>query len=106
MNRPTITIEGKTYELPRPKCGAWRKLVEADKNTREVFSEDFVENRCAYLASVFGGGLTTEYLLDNMYLDEITQVYREVMNFYIAQLVAPKLEEAEKNGNEGDAKIQ
>lgn len=106
MKRPTITIEGKTYELQRPKGVAWRKLLETDKNTREVFSEDFIENRCAYLALAFGDGLTEEYLLNNMYLDEIMQAYREAVNYYIGQIVAPKLEKSEKNGSAGDTTIQ
>lgn len=105
MKRPTITINGKKYELPKPKCGVWRKLLEADKNTREVFSEDFIENRCAFLAEAFGGGLTADFLLDNMYLEDSVQAYREVVNFMIGELT-PKLEEAEKNGNAGDTTIQ
>ncbi|MBR2518231.1 MAG: hypothetical protein IKE46_00370 [Selenomonadaceae bacterium] len=105
MKRPTITVNGKTYELPKPKCGVWRKLMEADKNTREVFSEDFIENRCAFLAEAFGGGLTADFLLDNMYLEDAMQAYREVTKFMIDELT-PKLEEAEKNGNAGDTTIQ
>lgn len=101
MKRPTITINGKKYELPKPKCGVWRKLMEADKNTREVFSEDFIENRCEFLAEAFGGGLTTEFLLDNLYLEDAAQAYREVTKFMIGELT-PKLEETEKNGSAGD----
>lgn len=105
MKRPTITIGGKTYELPKPKCGAWRKLMEADKNTREVFSEEFIENRCAFLAEAFGGGLTAEFLLDNLYLEDAMQAYRDVTKFMIEELT-PKLEEAEKNGGAGGTTTQ
>lgn len=105
MKRPTITIDGKKYELPKPKCGVWRKLMEADKNTREVFSEEFIENRCAFLAEAFGGGLTTEFLLDNLYLEDAMAAYREVTKFMIEELT-PKLEEAEKNGGEGGTTTQ
>lgn len=105
MKRPTITINGKTYELPKPKCGVWRKLLEHDKNNREVFTEDFIENRCAFLAEAFGGGLTMEFLLDNLYLEDALRIYREVLTFIIGELT-PKLEEAEKNGGAGGTTIQ
>lgn len=105
MKRPTITIDGKTYELPKPKCGVWRKLLEHDKNNREVFTEDFIENRCAFLAEAFGGGLTMEFLLDNLYLEDALRIYREVLTFIIGELT-PKLEEAEKNGGAGGTTIQ
>ena len=105
MGRPTITIDGKIFVMPKPKCGVWRKLMVYDKNNREVFSEDFIEKRCAFLAEAFGGGLTADYLLDNLYLDEAANVYREVINYMLGE-ITPKLEEAEKNASEGDATEQ
>ena len=105
MKKPTITIDGKIYELPRPKCGVWRKLLECDKNHGEVFAEDFIEKRCEFLAEVYGNGLTVDKLLDELYLDEIIADYRAVTKYLIEQLT-PKLEEVEKNASEGDAKTQ
>ena len=105
MGRPTINIEGKLFIMPKPKGGAWRKLMAYDKNNREVFSEDFIEKRCEFLAEAFGGGLTADYLLDNLYLDEITLAYREVTSYMLGE-ITPKLEEAEKNVSEGDATEQ
>ncbi len=105
MNTPTIIIDSKTYELPRLKGSAWRKFMAFEKDHNDVFSEDFIETRCAFLADIFGGGLTADVLLDNLYLEEIIQAYRDVANYIIGRLSA-KLEEAEKNVDAGDKKEQ
>lgn len=102
MDRPTITVGGKTYEMPRPKCGAWRRLLEFEKNHGKIFAEDAIEQRCEFLAEFYGGGLTADKLLDELYLDEIVPAVRAVMN-YLVGTMAPKLETAEKNVSEGDA---
>ena len=102
MDRPTITIGGKTYELPRPKCGAWRRLLEFDKNHGNLFTEDAIEKRCEFLAEMYGGDLTADKLLDELYLDEIIPAFRAVTS-YLVGTMTPKLEAAEKNASEGDA---
>lgn len=99
MTTPTITIEGKTYEMPRPKGRAWRKWVEFDEKLEDTATVEVIEKRCEYLSDVYG--LPTDVLLDNLYLDEITQAYRDVMS-YLILLVSGKLEEVEKNVGEGD----
>lgn len=105
MNTPTITVDGKTYELPRLKGGAWRKLMAFEQNHNDIFTEDFVEARCEFLADIYGGGLTSDALLDNLYLEEIMQAYRDVASYIIGRLTV-KLEEAEKNVDAGDKKGQ
>lgn len=98
MKTPTITIEGKTYEMPRPKGRVWRKLVEFDKEHGAFFYQDGIEKRCEFLSDVYG--LPAEILLDNLYIDEIVQAYHDVAN-YIVSLVSVKVEEVEKNVGEG-----
>ena len=102
MERPTITIGGKTYELPRPKCGAWRRLLEFDKNHGNLFTEDAIEKRCEFLAEMYGGDLTADKLLDELYLDEIVPAVRAVTS-YLVSTTTPRLEVTEKNASEGDA---
>ena len=102
MERPTITIGGKTYELPRPKCGAWRRLLEFDKNHGNLFTEDAIEKRCEFLAEMYGGDLTADKLLDELYLDEIIPAFRAVTS-YLVDTARPKLEAAEKNASKGGA---
>ena len=102
MDRPTITVAGQTYEMPRPKCGAWRRLLEFEKNHGNYFAEDAIEQRCEFLAEFYGGGLTTDKLLDELYLDEIIPAFRAVAS-YLVGTMTPKLEAAEKNASEGDA---
>lgn len=100
MNTPTITVEGKIYELPRLKCEAWRKFMAFEKNHNDVFAEDFIEARCEFLADIYGGEFTADTLLYNLYLEEIVKAYRDVTKYIIACLT-PKLEEAEKNVDAG-----
>lgn len=102
MERPTITIDGKTYELPRPKCGVWRKLLELNKNHGNLFAEDAIEKRCEFLAEMYGGDLTADKLLDELYLDEIVPAVRAVTS-YLVNTTKPRLEATEKNASEGDA---
>lgn len=105
MTRPTITIDGKTYELPRLKGGAWRKLMLHDKEHGDIFAEDFIEKRCEFLADIYGGGLTAEILLDNLYLEEIIQSYRDCAR-YILGCISGRIEEIAKNADKGDKKEQ
>ena len=105
MNTPTIIIDEKTYELPRLKGSAWRKFMAFEKDHTEVFSEDFIETRCAFLADIFGNKFTADDLLDNLYLEEVAKAYFDVAHYIIGRLSA-KLEEAEKNADAGDKTAQ
>ena len=102
MERPTITIDGKTYEMPRPKCGVWRRLLEFNKNHGNIFTEDAIEKRCEFIAEMYGGDLTADKLLDELYLDEIIPAFQAVIR-YLVSTTRPKLEVSEKNASEGDA---
>ncbi len=102
MDRPTITIGGKTYELPRPKSGIWRRLLEFDKNHGNIFSEDAIEQRCEFLAEMYGGDLTADKLLDELYLDEIVSIYHKTTRYLVA-VGTSRNEEIEKNASEGGA---
>ena len=99
MERPTITIEGKTYEMPKPKAGMWRKLMLFEKENNDVFAENFIEKRCAFLAEIYG--VSADVLLDNLYLEEVTTAYRETTGYIVGQLTG-KLVQVSKNAGEGD----
>lgn len=102
MEQPTITVDGQTYKMPRPKCGAWRRLLEFDKNHGNLFTEDAIEQRCEFLAEMYGGDLTADKLLDELYLDEIVSIYRKTTRYLVA-VGTSRNEEIEKNASEGDA---
>lgn len=99
MGRPTITIEGKNYEMPKPKCGMWRKLILFDKENNEVFAENYIEKRCEFLGEIYG--VPADILLDNLYLEEVGKLYRETTSYIIGQL-SSKLAEVTKNVSAGD----
>ena len=101
MTRPTMTVAGKTYEMPNPKAGMWRKLMTFDKEQKNIFDEDFIERHCGFLAEIYGGGLTAEKLIEELPLEEVMKSYREVSNYLLKMLTA-KLGEAEKNVEAGD----
>ena len=101
MERPTITIGGKVYEMPKPKAGIWRRLMLLDKENANLFSPDFVEKRCAFIATAYGDVFSAEMLLEELSLDEVTKNYTAATSFILNSIV-PKLEEAEKNaGKDG-----
>lgn len=100
MERPTITIEGKTYEMPIAKGRAWRRLLEFDKNHNDIYAEDFIENRCEFLAEIFDADFTADDLLDTLDIAEIVQAYRACAG-YILGRIAAKFEEVEKNVDAG-----
>ena len=105
MERPTITIEGKKYEMPRTTGREWRKLLEYDKNHNDIYAEDFIEKRCEFLAENYGAKFTADDLLDTLDIAEIAQAYRDVAGYILGRISA-KMEEVEKNVSEGDKKEQ
>lgn len=105
MKKPTITIDGKTYEFPRPKYGVWYKLLEFDKNHHDIFEEGILEKRCEFIAELYGGVFTANDLLDNLYLDEIIAAYGSCVDFLL-NIIQGKYAEIEKNADAGGKTIK
>lgn len=104
MERPTITVDEKMYEMPRPTGRAWRRLLEFDKNHNDIYAEDFMEKRCEFLAEIYGAKFTADDLLDTFDIAEIAQAYRDCAEYILGRITA-KLEEVEKNAGK-DAKTE
>ena len=100
MERPTITVNEKTYEMPRPTGRTWRRLFEFDKNHNDIYAEDFIEKRCEFLAEIYGAKFTADDLLDTFDIAEITQAYRDCAGYILGRITA-KFEEVEKNADKG-----
>lgn len=100
MERPTITVNEETYEMPRPTGRIWRKLLEFDKNHNDIYAEDFIEKRCDFLADIYGAKFTADDLLDTFDIAEITQAYRDCAGYILGRITA-KFEEVEKNVEKG-----
>ena len=94
MERPTITIEGKTYEM-LPLIGrSWRILGEFADNTPNYTDADFIEKHAAFIANFFH--VTADEILDKMSLEEILPATIAVRSYVINALTA-KIAAIEKN---------
>ena len=96
MSRPTITINGKTIELPNIKVKAWREIAEANEEirTNTLLDAGFMERHCKFIALAFG--VTTEEVLDNLYIEDVLPIYSAVANT-ITTMITAKLGD-KKNG--------
>ena len=94
MERPTITIEGKTYEM-LPLIGrSWRILGEFADNAPNYTDADFIEKHAAFIANFFH--VTADEILDKMGLEEILPASIAIRN-YITKSLTAKFEQVEKN---------
>lgn len=101
MERPQIVVNEKTYEMPKTVGRVWRKLFEYDNAHSDMYTEDFIEKRCEYLAEAYGNQFTADDLLDTLDIAEITQAYRDCARYILGRVKA-KYEEVEKNVDAGD----
>lgn len=100
MERPTITIEGKTYEMKKLVGGDWRVLGEFRNSEPTALNADFIEKHAKLISNFFG--VSPEEILDKMPLEEILPTTRGIQNYMIEKLSA-KLEVIEKNSDKGKA---
>ena len=103
MERPTITIEGKKYEIKKLTGRDWRVFSEFNDKIPQYTDADFIEKHAAFIAE-FYNGVTADNVLDNMPLPEIVPASMAIRN-YILQSLTAKFKEVEKNV-EKDAKTE
>lgn len=95
MERPTITVNEKTYEMKKLTGRDWRVFSEFTENAPEYVDADFLEKHAAFIAE-FYMGITADDILDNMPLAEILPASLAIRN-YITQSLTAKFERLEKN---------
>lgn len=100
MNKPTIEINGKTFEIIEVKARMWRKFAEFDSKKKNIPAIDFVDEYAKFLAEWFDG-VTADDILDYMPLGKIANVYRACSDYLIA-LLNGKFDELEKNVDGGE----
>lgn len=90
MNRPTLTINGKTIELPNIKVKAWREIAQANEEIQAntLLDAGFMERHCKFIALAFG--ITTDEVLDNLYIEDVLPLYTTVANT-ITKMITAKL---------------
>ncbi len=94
MDRPTITIDGKTIDMPTPKARFWREIIKFEEGRKELTVEKFCDEHVNIIARAFG--VTGEEVLDSLDVDEILPTYMNVL-MYIMQLLTARLKVTKKN---------
>ena len=99
MNKPTLTIDGKKIEMPKPTVGTWRKIMEFNSTKKNVEWADAVEAYVSIIALAFG--INAEKLIDkdkNLLLEyeDILPIYDSVV-VYLANLFVSKVGDNKKN---------
>lgn len=95
MERPTITVNEKTYEMKKLTGRDWRVFSEFNDKVPQYIDADFIEKHAAFIAE-FYMGITADDILDNMPLAEILPASLAIRN-YITQSLTAKFERLEKN---------
>lgn len=106
MDRPTLTLNGRTIEMPEPKARAWRRWAEFDQTKKDLRTEEYIEAHCRMLAELYGGQVSEEELLDGLELSDVMKEYRAAAD-YLMQLLYAKFEAIGKNSGSsvGDGAI-
>lgn len=103
MERPTITVNEKTYEMKKLTGRDWRVFSEFNDKVPQYTDADFIEKHAAFIAE-FYMGITADDILDNMPLAEIVPASMAIRN-YVLQSLTAKFKEVEKNASK-DAKTE
>lgn len=102
MNKPTIEVNGKEYEIKAVKPKQWREFFKFDDERGELPLSELLDKHCEAIAGFFDDEVTAEYLLENMDIADVLKVYHEI-RAYLMELVTSKLETGSKNVKEGDS---
>jgi len=95
MERPTITVDEKTYEMKKLTGRDWRVFSEFNDKVPQYTDADFIEKHAAFIAE-FYNGVTADDILDNMPLKEILPASLAIRD-YVTQSLTAKFERLEKN---------
>lgn len=97
MDKPTITIDGKTHEMINLTGRTYRVIAEFEENAPQITDVDFIERHAALVAELYNG-VTQDDVLD-MPLNEILPASHEARKFAYA-FTWLKLTEIQKNAEE------
>lgn len=99
MNKPTITINGKIIEMPKPTVAVWRKIMEFNSKKYDVKWVDFVDEYVAVIAMAFG--ISADELIDkneNLVIEyeDILPIYNGIV-IYLTESIVSKIGDNKKN---------
>lgn len=102
MEKPVLTINGKSYEMQEPKARMWRTWTKFHEEKGTLPPEDFIDKHAELLAGVFDG-VTADDILDNLDLADIMPLYFKCYTC-LTSLLTAKLSEIEKNAGTEEEK--
>lgn len=86
METPTITINGKEIKLPPVKARLWKEIMKFHSERKNISTVDLIEKYCEIIAIAFG--VTTDEVLDNIDVVDVSETYFKVFNAVVAMLTA------------------
>ena len=99
MKKPTIKINGKTYEMKEPKARAWRLITEFEENKKEISNAEYIDKHAEIIAQFFD--LSVDEILDGMDISDVIKTFYDCYK-YISTLLYSKME---KLGNVGSGEM-
>lgn len=102
MDKPTITINGKTIEMRSLKGRDWRVFGEFLNTDNRLQTPEYMEKYADFIANFFDGVAADDVL--NLSLEEILPVYIDIRKYFIAAISA-RIELIEKNSDEGKVEV-
>lgn len=96
MERPSITIDGKNIEMLEPKACMWRKGVKLSTERNKMPAADYVDKHCEFIAQAFG--VTTEEVLENIYVVDIMPTFYGVLGYIMNRLWAKMIDDKKNEG--------
>lgn len=102
MNKPIITINGKTIEMRSLKGRDWRVFGEFLQIDNRLQTPEYIEKYAEFIANFFDGIMADDVL--DLELDEILPVYIDIRKYFIAAISA-RIEQIEKNSDEGKEEV-
>ena len=97
MDKPTIVLNGKTYEMKTPKAKLWRVIVKFNEERRNFPVEEFIEEHAKIIAAAFD--VEVEEVLSGLDVDEVLPTYFNIFTSVLSLLTA-KLAVSKKNAAE------
>lgn len=104
MKLPQFEINGVTYTMKKPKARDWAAYAKFDDVRQKIPLTEYIDKICEFIATQFDGDLTADFLLDNLFLEEVQKIYRECSTYFWNMLTG-KFEEIEKNSQAAEKAV-
>ena len=87
-----IKINESEYKPNKPKAKPWRELMEFDETKSEIEFHEYVDAHVDIIAKSFANpAVTVDLLMDNLTVDEIMEIYRQLITWFCG-LLSKKLD--------------